>query len=123
MASPNLYPQFETNLMSNRKVIKLLLQLKNAKTHGKKYIKVKPHLVRHLLRNCLLSTVANLLYVTKVVSGKRGSQFDVYMPLALTGYIELSWTHFGSEAPNSNTKENFLSYDKVLGIQKTITQP
>ena len=27
MASLSLYPKFETNLMSNRKVIKLLLQL------------------------------------------------------------------------------------------------
>ena len=53
MASLSLYPQFETNLMSNRKVIELLLQLKNAKTHGKNYMKVKQHLVRHLLRNRL----------------------------------------------------------------------
>ena len=43
--------------MSNRKVIELLLQLKNAKTRGRNYIKVKPHLVRHLLRNCLLYRV------------------------------------------------------------------
>ena len=42
MASLSLYPQFETNLMSNRKVIELLLQLKSAKTHGKNYIKVEP---------------------------------------------------------------------------------
>ena len=55
MASLNLYPQFKTNLMSNRKVIELVLQLKSAKAHGKNYIKVKPHLVRHLLRNRLLS--------------------------------------------------------------------
>ena len=54
MASLSLYPQFETNLMSNHKVIDLLLQLKSAKAHGKNYIKVKPHLVRHFLRNCLL---------------------------------------------------------------------
>ena len=44
----------ESNLMSNRKVIELLLQLKSAKAHGKNDMKVKPHLVRHLLRNCLL---------------------------------------------------------------------
>ena len=37
--------------MSNRKVSELLLQLKSAKDHGKNYIKVKPHLVHHLLRN------------------------------------------------------------------------
>ena len=55
MASPSLYPQFETNLMSNHKIIELLLQLKSAKARGKNYIKVKPHLVRHLLRNRLLS--------------------------------------------------------------------
>ena len=42
MDSLSLYPQFETNLMSNRKVIELLLQLKNAKAHGKNYIKVRP---------------------------------------------------------------------------------
>ena len=55
MASLSLYPQFETNLMSNRNVIELLLQLKSAKTHGKNCIKVKAHLVRHLLRNRLQS--------------------------------------------------------------------
>ena len=55
MASLSLYPQFETNLMSTRKVIELLLKLKSEKAHGKNHIKVKPHLVRHLLRNCLLS--------------------------------------------------------------------
>ena len=54
MASLCLYPQFETNLMSNRKVIELLLQLKSVKAHGKNYIKIKPHLVRQLLRNRLL---------------------------------------------------------------------
>ena len=50
MASLNTYPQFEANLISNCKVIELLLQLKNAKAHGKNCIKVKPHLVHHLLR-------------------------------------------------------------------------
>ena len=54
MASLSFCPRFETNLMSNRKVFELLLQLKSAKVHGKNYIKVKPHLVRHLLRNCRL---------------------------------------------------------------------
>ena len=34
MASLSLDPQFETNLMSNRNVIELLLQLKIAKAHG-----------------------------------------------------------------------------------------
>ena len=54
MVSLSLYAQFETNLMSNRKVIELLLQLMSSKAHGKNYIKVKPHLVRHLLRDRLL---------------------------------------------------------------------
>ena len=53
MASLSFYPQFETNLISNRKVIVLLLQFKSAKAHGKNYIKVKPHLVRRLLLNRL----------------------------------------------------------------------
>ena len=47
----SLYPQCETNLMSNYRVIELPLQLKSAKAHGKNYIKVKPPLVRHLLCN------------------------------------------------------------------------
>ena len=42
MASLSLFPQLETNLMSNRKVIEFLLQLKRAKAHGKNYIKVRP---------------------------------------------------------------------------------
>ena len=53
MASLSLYPQFETILISNQ-VAKLLLQLKSAKAHGKNYVRVKAHLVRHLLRNRLL---------------------------------------------------------------------
>ena len=55
MASLSLCAEFETNLMSNRKVIELLLQFKSEKADGKNYIKVKPHLVRHLLSNCLLN--------------------------------------------------------------------
>ena len=54
MASLRLYPQFKTNLMSNGKVTELLLQLKSAKAHGKNYMKVKPQLIRHRLRNRLL---------------------------------------------------------------------
>ena len=54
MASLSLCTQFETNLMLNRQVIELLLQLKSAKAHDKSDIKVKPPLVRHLLRNRLL---------------------------------------------------------------------
>ena len=48
MASLSLYAQFDTNLMSNRKVIELLLRLKSGRTHGKDYIKARPPLVRHL---------------------------------------------------------------------------
>ena len=54
MASLSLYPQSETNLMSNCNVTEHLLQLKSKKAHGKNYTKVKAHLVRHLLRNRLL---------------------------------------------------------------------
>ena len=62
MASLSLYPQFETNLMSSRKVIELVLQFKIAKVHGKNYIKVKPHLVRHFLLNRLLPDASFILY-------------------------------------------------------------
>ena len=48
LASLSLYSQFETNLMSNHKVIEIHLQLKNAKDHGKNHIKVRPLPVRHL---------------------------------------------------------------------------
>ena len=51
MASLSLHCQSGTNLMLNCKVIELLLQLKCSKDHGKNYIKVKPHLVRHQLQN------------------------------------------------------------------------
>ena len=60
MGSLSLCPQFETNLMSNRTVIELVLQLKSAKDHGKNCMKVKPHLVLHLLRNRLLGTRCSL---------------------------------------------------------------
>ena len=73
MASPSLCLEFETNLMSNRKVIELVVQLKSAKVHGKKYIKVKPHLVGHLLGNRpfpqLLSTRTETFGMMDVVSG------------------------------------------------------
>ena len=36
MTSVSLYPQFETNLMSIRKVIELFFKLKSAKAHSKK---------------------------------------------------------------------------------------
>ena len=56
MASLSLYTQLETNLMSIRNLIELFLQLKSAKAHGKNYVKVKAHLVRHLLRNRLCTS-------------------------------------------------------------------
>ena len=55
--SMSLYPKFESSLISNRNVIELLLQLKSAKAHGKTYIRVKAHLVRHLLRNRLFPRI------------------------------------------------------------------
>ena len=44
MASLSLYPQFETNLISNCKVIEFVLQLKTTKDLGKNYINVRPPL-------------------------------------------------------------------------------
>ena len=57
MASLSLYPQSETSLMSNRKVIELLLQLKSAKAHGKNCKKVEAHLVRNLKSNRLYKEI------------------------------------------------------------------
>ena len=62
MASLRFYSQFDTNLMSNRKVI-TSLQLKSAKAHGKNSKRVRPPLVRHLLRN-------SHLYVKTVTNGR-----------------------------------------------------
>ena len=74
MASLSPYGQFEANLMSNRKVIELLLQLMIAKGHGKNCIKViKPHLVRHRLRNRQFS------YTTQATVWKSNHQkFSLY---------------------------------------------
>ena len=55
--------------MSNRKVIELLSQLKSAKAHGKNYIKVKPHLIRHLLRNRLLISLKIVVHNSVTVKG------------------------------------------------------
>ena len=60
MVSLSPCPQFETNLMPNRKVIEFLLQLKSAKAHGKNCMKVKPYLVRHLSRNRLLNLLQHV---------------------------------------------------------------
>ena len=64
MASLSLYPQFETNLMSNCNVIEFFLQLKGAKAHGKNYIRVKAHLVRHLLLYRVLFNFCHLGLLT-----------------------------------------------------------
>ena len=70
MASLSLYPQLETNLMSTGKDIELLLQLKSTKADGKNYIKVKPYLIRHLLRNCLLQFCKKkTLYIPRFPEG------------------------------------------------------
>ena len=87
MASLSLYPQFETNLMSNRKVIELVLQLKSAKAQCKNYIKVKPHLVRHLLRNRLLPMCLHFDFPPEKISG--GAKDT--MPLFLNNRLLFLW--------------------------------
>ena len=82
MASRSLYPQFETNLMSNRKAIELLLQLKRAKVHGKHFIKVKPHLVRNFLRNRLLEKQLNPKFLQLV------SEIDDYAKDGSPGVVD-----------------------------------
>ena len=62
MALPSLCLEFETSLMPNRKVIELVLQLNSAKAHGKNYIKVKTHLVRHILRNRLFLPFLSIVF-------------------------------------------------------------
>ena len=71
MASPSLCPEFETNLMSNCKVVELVLQLKSTKAHGKNYIKVKPHLARHLLRNHLFHNHDCMLFSNSFLKKSR----------------------------------------------------
>ena len=73
---------FETNLMPNRKAIELLLQLKRAKAHGKIYMKVKPHLDRHLLRNCLLVN-KSIVWTAKLKAINCTSAFMLLTSLAL----------------------------------------
>ena len=83
MVSLSHYPQFETNLRSNRNVIELLLQLKSATAHGKHYIKVKPPLVRHLFRCCLLKGVdVNFIFI------HCGATLDTTQVLA---YLFINW--------------------------------
>ena len=74
MAALSLYPEFETSLMSNRKVTELLLQLRSAKADGKNYIEVKPHLVPHRLRNCPLTTTVSILIRTHLCLPAKPSQ-------------------------------------------------
>ena len=81
----------ETNLMSNRKVIELLLQLKSARAHGKNYIKVKPHVVYHLLGNHLLLCLCKrlndyqVIFVTK--TKQNNSQSDLTSMQVLPGRL------------------------------------
>ena len=82
----SLYPQFGTNLMSTRNVIELLLQLKSAKAHGKNYIRVKTHLVRHLLRNCLLNLKCCIGHSW---GGQQGSIREYSAPGFCTDFISL----------------------------------
>ena len=81
MALLSLCLQFETDLISNRKVIELLLQLKSANAHGKKYIKAKPPLVSHLLRNRLF--VGFVINVVNQSSRSLGRQDQFF---SLLGY-------------------------------------
>ena len=80
MASLSLYPQFEINLMSNRKVIELILQLKREKAHGKNQksnqtwsdifcviVYFKPHLLPKL------HPVKTTYSLSKDVQSKRGT--------------------------------------------------
>ena len=57
MTALSLCPHYETNLTSNRKVVKVLLQLKTPGTHGKNYVKVVQFVVGYLLRNALLQNI------------------------------------------------------------------
>ena len=68
--------------MSNRKVIELLLQLKSAKAHGKNYIKVKPHLVRHLLHNCLLKLRETQQMITLKMAEQRRFDFCIVFTMS-----------------------------------------
>ena len=85
MVSLSLYAQFETNLMSNRKVIKLLLQLKSTKAHGINYIKVRPSLIRHRLRNRLFHGLQSPIRLLRVSHGVIKSLifFNMVQPIDL----------------------------------------
>ena len=75
--------------MSNRTVIELLLQLKSAKAHGKSYIKVKPHLVRHLLRNRLFE----VLFIPVSVTWDRNIKNVLFSQLHQTLLVEVGGRH------------------------------
>ena len=57
MASKNVCPRLETNMVSNSKVIKVSLRFKSARAHSKNDIKVELLLVHHLLHNILLLAI------------------------------------------------------------------
>ena len=102
MASLSLYPQLETNLMSNGKVIELLLQLKGAKTHGTNYIKVRPPLVRHLSRNRPLKNYFKILlknfmlqargHLLEKVTGREGGWGPKLLSPSFRSYCALEVT-------------------------------
>ena len=83
-------------MMSNRNVIELLLQLKSAKAHGENCIRVKAHLVRHLLRNSLLSISFQFLFKS-ITASWQGWSFHFsqsfhlihFQPNLLSGYTEM----------------------------------
>ena len=130
MASLSLYPQFETNLMSNRKVIEFLLQLKSTKTHGKNYIKVRPPLVRHLLRNRLLCCLQISEFERSCVqliascepafsvSTKNMQMPDKIIRGFLLGYkyAEIKWTHYSAVHCDVVIKIFYRKFKIVDGI-------
>ena len=93
MDSLSLCPEFETNLMLNRKVIELLLQLRSAKAHGKNYIKVKLPLVRHLLRYSLLINL-NSFYVCNFSVFKYKSRMCRFLVVSSYLHLLISFEHY-----------------------------
>ena len=78
--------EYELHSLPNKKV-------SGAKDHGKNYIKVRPPLVRHLLRNRLFSK----------------SVLDVKMRLVVTVELGTEWM------PKSDSASNFMPEFQFLG--------
>ena len=120
MASLSLSPQFETNAISNGKVIELLQQLKSAKAHGKNYIKVTPLLVSHLLHNRLLrfSTVELLK------SEYKGSFWANCNTLrGATGpKLRLKWGAKSPQKWNHFYQNRLLRFEQKGHIENTVVQ-